>query len=212
MISRLHYISQEGKNGESHFEMIEAALLAGVKWVQFRAKNLDFNTWKNQAIDIAALCKKHKATLIINDSVEVALVCNADGVHLGKTDMAVDAARTILGDQKIIGATANSLDDVKKLLPLKPDYIGLGPFRFTVTKEKLAPVLGEKGIQEIVDYLNTQGNATPIIAIGGITSEDLDTILNTEAHGVAIASEINFSENKLNAVQQINTALEKWNH
>lgn len=197
-ISKLHYITQDVP-GVTHAQLAEKACQGGVEWVQLRVKKQPFETVKKEALETLKICRKHGARLIINDYPELAKEIGADGVHLGKTDMDPMEARTLLGKDFIIGGTANSQDDVERLIKSGAvDYIGLGPYRFTVTKEKLSPVLGAEGIRKIRASCNT----LPIIAIGGIKAEDLDVILNTGVHGVAVSSAINLAKDPASSAKE----------
>jgi thiamine-phosphate pyrophosphorylase len=189
-IDRLHYITQDLLH-ISHAEMARKACMGGVKWVQLRVKNKSHSEWISIALEVQKVCAEFGAKLIINDNVALAKEIGADGVHLGKIDMKPKEARAILGDSFIIGGTANSMEDAVYLSTQAIDYIGLGPFRFTTTKQNLAPVLGAEGIKEIVNVV-TQ---LPIIAIGGITIKDTKELLETGAHGIAVSSTINLADN-----------------
>ena len=189
-ISKLHYITQDIK-GKTHAELAKKACEGGVKWVQLRMKNVAESAWQKQAEDTLAVCKQFGAKLIINDHPELAVEIGADGVHLGKNDMPLAEARKIIGDKMILGATANNFSDISAAANHQVDYIGLGPFRFTLTKEKLSPVLGVDGFEAIVKEMQKKGIYIPVIAIGGIVIEDIAELLSVGVHGVAIASAIN---------------------
>ncbi|HEY4800861.1 MAG TPA: thiamine phosphate synthase [Bacteroidia bacterium] len=192
MISRLHYITQDLPDF-SHAQLAEFACKGGADWIQLRVKNKSHEEWKKIAEETKAACKKFGAKLIINDNVRLAKEISADGVHLGKDDMDPKKARKILGNNFIIGGSTNTIDDVKKQIENGCDYIGIGPFRFTSTREKLNPFLGLQGIRIIAEQF---GNKIPMIAIGGIKLEDVETLMKTGVHGVAVSSGINLSENK----------------
>ncbi|CAL2101905.1 Thiamine-phosphate synthase [Tenacibaculum sp. 190130A14a] len=186
MISKLQYISQ-GNTIEEHLEHIQRACSYGVEWVQLRIKNIDEKSILETAKEARAITSHFQTRLIINDFYKVAKEVQADGVHLGKTDTCPEKARRYLGDFYTIGGTANTLEDCKKLVDKKVDYIGLGPFRFTETKKNLSPVLGLKGYELIIDELKKD---IPIIAIGGITINDVTSLLATGIHGIAVSGEI----------------------
>jgi thiamine-phosphate pyrophosphorylase len=194
-ISKLHYISQE-LNGKSHPQLIEEACDAGASWVQLRMKGKSYEEALNIAHAAKEICQKYKAVFIINDHVAIAKEVKADGVHLGKMDMSPVKAREILGTDYIIGGTSNTIEDVRVLNQAKVDYIGLGPFRFTSTKENLSPVLGLEGYQKLLKQCNEENISIPVIAIGGITKGDIPELLKAGIHGVAISSLINQSESK----------------
>lgn len=182
----LYYISQ-GKTAENHLQNIEKVCENGVRLVQLRLKNVSLNEYKKTAQKAKEICDTYKATLLINDNVEVAKSINAEGIHLGKDDMCPLEARSVLTNEIIIGGTANTLEDCLQLIDKKVDYIGLGPFRFTETKKKLSPILGLEGYQKIITALQKQGCHIPIYAIGGIKTEDIDALFNTGVYGIAVS-------------------------
>jgi thiamine-phosphate pyrophosphorylase len=201
MISKLHYITQDVEN-KTHLDLVKDACEAGVDWVQLRLKNKSYEEWKAIAEEALVICKKHNAKLIINDNVSLAKEIGTDGVHVGKQDMPVAKAREILGADFIIGGTANTFEDVKLHATSGADYIGLGPFRFTTTKDKLSPVLGLDGYQIITNWCKQENIHVPIIAIGGIITTDIEDILNTGVYGVAVASAITNTKNKTETVKE----------
>ena len=186
MISNLHYISQ-GNTPEEHLRNIRRMCAAGADWIQLRLKNESFETVLETAITAKDICDKFQAKLIINDFPEVAKKVDAAGVHLGKEDHCPLETRKLLGPDKIIGGTANTLEDCEILCEKQVDYIGLGPFRFTTTKEKLSPILGAEGYRKLLSSLRANGKMVPVIAIGGIVPEDLPVLAEIGLHGVAIS-------------------------
>jgi thiamine-phosphate pyrophosphorylase len=205
----LQYITQDVP-GKSHWQLAEEACRAGIDWIQLRVKNASLAEWERIARQTREVANHYGAKLIINDSLEVALAAGADGVHLGKEDMPVLEARKSVPAGYIIGGTANTYADVERLAHEGADYIGLGPYRFTATKEKLSPVLGVEGYQEIIGQCRLAHISTPIIAIGGIVPEDLPGLLAVGVSGVAVASAITFAGDKksvvLNFTQYLNHA------
>ena len=186
MISKLQYITQ-GKTAQDHLDNIQTACASGAEWVQLRMKGFDPKTILETAKKARALTSHYQTRLIINDYYKVAKEVKADGVHLGKKDDCPLKVRAYLGKFYAIGGTANTLEECKVLLDKKVDYIGLGPFRFTETKKNLSPVLGAEGYKKILEKLQTE---TPIIAIGGITLDDVSTIVKTGVYGVAVSAAI----------------------
>ena len=199
MIHKLHYISQ-GETPEEHLENIQKVCVAGADWVQLRLKNSDAKTILETAKEAREITTRFKAKLIINDHYKVAKEIKADGVHLGKTDECPSKVRAFLGASYIIGGTANTLEDCRSLLDKKVDYIGLGPYQFTKTKQHLSPVLGVEGYQNLLDELQS---ATPIIAIGGIVLEDVAKITNTGIYGIAISGAITKDVTSIAKFQEI---------
>jgi thiamine-phosphate pyrophosphorylase len=201
-ISKLQYISQ-GKTWDEQANNIITALNNGVKWVQLRWKEAS----KEEIFDLARLvkvwCVSHQAKLIINDHVDVAKSVNADGVHLGLEDMNVLDAKHSLGKGKIYGGTANTLDDIHKRIIEGCDYIGVGPYRYTVTKEKLSPILGLEGFEAIFNKLKDLKDFPIIIAIGGIQLEDIKSLQNVGVFGVALSQYITEKPEKINKIQAL---------
>lgn len=194
MISRFHFLTQD-LTQFTHQELAEIACKSGIQWLQLRVKNQNFDTYLQIAKDVKNICKYFNTTLIINDDVALCKAVNADGVHLGKNDMPIAKAREILGNKVIIGATANTLEDCIQHQNNGANYIGLGPYKFTSTKENLSSILGLQSYKQIVNA--SKGVIKiPIIAIGGIKVEDVQPILQTGIYGIAVSSAINLSAEK----------------
>lgn len=211
MISRLHYITQDIEN-LSHTQLAKETCEAGMNWIQLRVKEKSDDEYLQIAAAVKKICDSYNTTLIINDNVKIAKEINAHGVHLGKTDMHVREARKILGNNFVIGATANTFDDIKELSRENVDYLGLGPFRFTATKKKLSPVLGIEGYKKIMNECNANNISIPIIAIGGITNNDVPEIMETGVYGIAISSYITHAKNKPEAIKELRTILNEVNY
>lgn len=182
---------------------IRMALEGGCKWVQLRMKDASEEEVLACAKEALPLCRQHGAKFILDDHVELVETAGADGVHLGKNDMPVDEARKILGPDKIIGGTANTIDDIIRLHRQGADYIGCGPFRFTTTKKKLSPVLGLEGYRNIVLKMRENGIDLPIVAIGGITVNDIPAIMGTGVTGIALSGAILNAEDPKSMTESI---------
>ena len=174
----------------SYLDSIRLALDGGCKWVQLRMKDASEEEFLRNAHQARKLCDQYQATFIIDDRVELVRECGADGVHLGKNDMPIAEARRLLGDDFIIGGTANTFDDVLSHYRSSANYIGCGPFRFTTTKKGLSPILGLKGYQDIVAKMKSQSIDIPIVAIGGITIDDIPSIMQTGVNGIALSGTV----------------------
>lgn len=189
-MEKLQYISQ-GQTRQEQEHNIRTALDNGIQWVQVRWKNASEKKLNELCAVSKKLCSEYQAVCIINDHVQIAKEMDADGVHLGLNDLSIEEARTVLGHNKIIGGTANTLSDVIQRIEEQCDYIGLGPLRFTSTKEKLSPVLGFKGYQDIVNGLKERSITIPrIFAIGGVVLEDIEQLQRIGLYGVAVSGQI----------------------
>lgn len=187
----------------SYYDSARMALEGGCQWIQLRMKDASPEEVEQEALRVQALCRTYHATFIIDDHVELVKKLHADGVHLGKHDMPVAEARRLLGNGFIIGGTANTFDDVKMHYEAGADYIGCGPFRFTTTKKNLSPILGLEGYRRIVSQMKEAGINLPIVAIGGITREDIPAILQTGVTGVALSGTILRADNPTEETRRI---------
>ena len=174
----------------SYLDSIQLALEGGCRWIQLRMKDALDEEVRPIAIEAQKLCRHYNATFIIDDRVALVRELGADGVHLGKNDMPIREARQILGPDYIIGGTANTFEDAKAHYEASADYIGCGPFRFTTTKQKLAPVLGLDGYRQIIQQMRAANITIPVVAIGGITKDDIPAILQTGITGIALSGTV----------------------
>lgn len=187
----------------NYLDAARIALEGGCRWIQLRMKETPLDEVEHIGLEIKRLCREHDAVFIIDDHVRLAQKLQADGVHLGKNDMPIEQARAILGNGFIIGGTANTFDDVLRHHKAGADYIGCGPFRYTTTKKNLSPVLGEKGYQSIVEDMKRTGINLPIVAIGGITNEDIPTLMQTGVTGIALSGSVLRADNPVEEMKEI---------
>ena len=208
-MKQLQFISHfNGRYG--YLDGIRLALEGGCRWVQLRMKDASEEEILACAKQAAPLCRSYDAVFLLDDHVELVERCGADGVHLGKHDLPVDEARAILGPERIIGGTANTLEDVLRLHRQGADYIGCGPFRFTTTKKQLSPVLGLEGYRSIVSGMREHGVDIPIVGIGGITPEDIDALMETGLDGIALSGTILGAEDPVAQTELIIKKLNKF--
>ena len=186
MIPKLHYISQ-GSTPKEHLENIQKACNSGTELVQLRLKNISEKNLLKYANEAREITSHFQTRLLISDDYKIAKEVKADGVHLEKTGPCPTVARKHLYTWQIIGGTANTFQDCENLLDKQVNYISLGPFRATATKDNLPPALDLKGYTAITDVLKT---GTPIIGFGGITTADVKAILESGVSGIAVSEEI----------------------
>lgn len=187
----------------TYLDSVKIALEGGCKWVQLRIKDATDAEVLPIAVEAQKLCREAGATFIIDDRVELVKQIGADGVHLGLGDMPIAEARKILGEKFIIGGTANTFENVKTHYQASANYVGCGPFRFTTTKKKLSPVLGLEGYRSIVSKMKEQGIDIPIVAIGGITAEDIPQIMQTGVTGIALSGTVLRAEDPVAEMRRI---------
>ena len=161
----------------------EQAIAGGCRWVQVRMKGAAAAEVRRVLEHLSPLCARTSTTLIVDDHVELATLDGVHGVHLGQTDMSTAEARRILGPGKIIGLTVNNMEHARGVLGADADYLGIGPWRFTGTKQNLAALLGESGVREILTFLRDNGCRLPAVVIGGVTADDIAAIVATDPNG-----------------------------
>ena len=204
MKHQVQFISHHNER-YGYLDSVRIALLGGCRWIQLRMKNATDDEVRPIAIEAQRLCREAGATFIIDDRVELVRELRADGVHLGKNDMPIAAARQLLGSGFIIGGTANTFAEVKGISEAGGDYVGCGPFRFTTTKEKLSPILGLDGYHHIVSRMQAEGICIPIVAIGGIEADDIQPILATGVTGIALSGAVLRADNPVEKMKEIVT-------
>lgn len=188
----------------SYLDSARMALKGGCRWIQLRMKDAGKEEIVSVAMELRNLCNDCGAIFIIDDHVELVREIGADGVHLGKNDMSVAEARRILGDEYIIGGTANTYEDVKKHWLDGVNYIGCGPFRYTTTKQKLSPILGLEGYKEIIRKMQEEKiSHLPVVAIGGITFADIPAIMQTGVTGIALSGTVLRADNPVEEMRKI---------
>ncbi|MFA7081557.1 MAG: thiamine phosphate synthase [Bacteroidales bacterium] len=198
-------------HSNSRYNYLESAIMAlesGVKFVQLRIKDASLDEIVFLGKLIRKECDKYNATFLIDDYVELVNEIEANGVHLGKEDMPIKEARKILGKDRIIGATANTYKDIVKHYNDGADYIGLGPLRFTNTKQGLSPIIGIEGYKDIINKCRANNIDIPIYAIGGIKLEDIEGLQSTGVYGLAISSLILESEDPSKTIKEINLIIQ----
>lgn len=192
----------------TYLDGIRLVLEGGIRWVQLRMKDATDTDFLRVGAEVRKLCTAYHATFIIDDRVGLAGELGADGVHLGKNDMPICEARRILGPEAIIGGTANTFEDIREHFQASANYIGLGPFRFTTTKEKLSPVLGIDGYRRIMQQVREAGIDIPVVAIGGITSADVSALMQTGIAGIALSGAILRADNPAEEINRLRAIIQ----
>lgn len=169
-------------NGHTLYQDVEAALRGGATFVQLREKNLDEEHFLEEAKEIKELCKKYQVPFVINDNVDIALAMDADGVHVGQSDMEAGSVRETLGPDKIIGVSAQTVEQAILAQERGADYLGVGAVFPTGSKDDAEEVSREtlRAICAAVDI--------PVIAIGGISTENVKELAGSGICGIAVIS------------------------
>ena len=199
----LYLITDRTTSSLNLTEITQKAVSAGIKTIQLREKNMTKKELYKEALSIRKFTLKHRAAFIINDYVDIALAVNADGVHLGQEDMPIREARKLLGKNKIIGISTHSMKQAVDAQRAGADYIGFGPIFKTTTKDAGKP----KGIKSLIEI--KKHIKIPVVAIGGITIDNVSEVFKSGADAAAVASGILSGDIKRNIerfYQQIKAA------
>ncbi len=173
-------------SNKSHKVICSSLIEGGVKIIQLREKILDDRQLLSTASEIAKICKDNGVIFIVNDRVDIAILSDADGVHLGQSDIDILDARRILGSNKIIGVSTHNQQQVEQIVPYNPDYIGFGPIFTTNSKENPDPVVGV----ELLAKIKALYQDLPIVAIGGINLDNFNKVINSNPEMIAVLSGI----------------------
>jgi thiamine-phosphate diphosphorylase len=176
-------------------EEVREACRAGVRFIQFREKRASVESTKRMAETALTIAKGFGAWFIVNDYIEVAQSIGADGVHVGYYDELPQQARAQLGQEAIVGGTANDFNHIQSLYQQNVNYMGIGPFRYTTTKDELKPTLGFEGYQNLTQQMEKAGINIPVYAVGGLSQEDVDDILKSGVNGIAVSSAVGKQSN-----------------
>ena len=170
-------------------EQVEAALKGGVTCVQLREKELDSGLFLKEAVEMKALCERYGVPFIVNDNVEIAVKCRADGVHVGQSDMEAGAVRKKIGDSMILGVSVETVEQARAAVKAGADYLGVGAIHATGTKED-AEIVTLDTLKKICEAVEI-----PVTAIGGIKKTNMMELAGTGVDGVALVSAIFTAEN-----------------
>lgn len=166
------------------YEQVEDALRGGVTCVQLREKELDEGAFLKEAIEIKELCHKYQVPFFVNDNVEIAIQCGADGIHVGQEDMAAGAVRALVGDQMMIGVSVHTVEEAIEAVKNGADCLGVGAMFSTSTKLD-ADVLPMQTLADICHAVDI-----PVVAIGGLNKNNIAKLAGTGVDGVALVSAI----------------------
>ena len=170
--------------GKDFYESVEASIRGGAKIVQLREKNMDTRDFFKRALKLKEICHKHGVDFVINDRLDIAMAVDADGVHLGQSDMPIQKAKEILGHKKIIGISAKNMEEALEAQKYGADYIGVGAIFATDTK-KDSGLIDLETLKEMTDQINI-----PVLAIGGIGLGKLGYLKDTGIDGICVISDI----------------------
>lgn len=204
-IGKLHILTDTVLQSRfSHMEITRLAIAGGADTIQYRQKSGSTREMIEIARNMKQLCSEAGVTFIVNDRLDVAIAAEADGVHLGQDDFPIPMARELLGEGRIIGGSAATLDEARKSLSEGADYVGFGPVYPTSSKDDAGPVSGIDILKQVVEII-----PLPIIAIGGVGAENIPDVMRAGAHGIAVISAVCCQDDPEEATRSLYQALNK---
>ncbi|MBO7208950.1 MAG: thiamine phosphate synthase [Clostridia bacterium] len=189
--------------GKTLYQQVEEAIKGGVTFVQLREKNLDEESFMSEGLEIQKLCKKYNIPFVINDNVEIAKKINADGVHVGQSDMKAGNVRAILGEDKILGVSAQTVEQAILAEKEGADYLGVGAVFPTGSKSDADDVDFDT-LKAICDAVSI-----PVVAIGGISMGNVSKLKDSGISGIAVISAIFAAEDIKSATKDLKELTEK---
>ncbi len=200
----LYLVTDAGLSaGRSTLEVVEAGIRGGVTVVQYREKNASTRQMIEEGRELRALCRRHSVPFIVNDRVDVALAVNADGVHVGQEDMPAALARRLVGPGRLVGVSVENIDQARQAQAEGADYVGASPIFATPTKPDAPPPMGIEGLRALARLCQI-----PVVAIGGINTDNAAEVLQAGAAGIAVVSAIVSARNVEQAARELKRIIE----
>ncbi|WP_294005857.1 thiamine phosphate synthase [uncultured Methanobrevibacter sp.] len=193
----LYLVTDKSDDVEKFLKTIEDAIKGGVSVVQIREKTAETLDFYNLALKVKEITTKYNVPLIINDRVDIALAIDADGVHVGQSDMPCEVTRKLIGTDKILGVSAATITEAKKAQKDGADYIGTGAVFPTATKDD-APSITKQNLKEIVESIDI-----PVVAIGGINNDNASELTDTGIAGLSVVSAIMSADDPKKASEEL---------
>lgn len=201
----LHVLTdRQWSRGRAMLDVAREAIEGGASVIQLRDKTASTRTLVEEGQALRVLTRERGVLLIVNDRLDVALAVDADGLHVGQDDMPVRLARRLLGPQRILGVSAGNLDEAGEAVAGGADYLGVGPIYPTLGKQDAGPATGTRLLQELHSRYSM-----PLVAIGGITSQNAAEIVRAGATGVAVITAVVHAGDIVLAARELRTALSK---
>lgn len=207
---KLHVLTDEGQShNRTHLDIVKAGIEGGATIIQYRDKSSSTLRMYETALEIVKLTQEANIPLIVNDRLDIAMAVDADGIHLGQSDLPIPVARKLWKSNKIYGASASTIQEALKAEKDGADYIGFGPvfggrIVYEVKPDAALPS-GLETLREVVSIVKI-----PIIAIGGITQSNLREVLDTGVKGVAVVAAVAWAEDMVKATQNLRVIIDEY--
>ncbi|WP_443937478.1 thiamine phosphate synthase [Pedobacter sp. MW01-1-1] len=199
-IEKFQFITQDAPH-LSHVEQAQLACEAGAKWIQYRCLSKDDDALLLDIHPIAEICDDWGTTLIVTNHIHLQGKADIQGFHIEDLEADFIALRKLLGDDCTLGGSAVTVDGVLRLAAEGADYIGLGPFSLSRTKQNAYPVLGLEGYRSAMEKLKSLGLNIPVLAVGGIQESDVEALMQAGVFGIAVSGAINYADDFVEAYE-----------
>lgn len=199
-IEKLHFITHDIPQ-HPHIAQAQLACEAGAKWIQYRCLSKTDAELLADLNIIGEICDDWGATLMVTNHIHLKGQADIQGFHIEDMDADFIALRKQIGEEYTLGGSANTVENLIRLAKEGADYAGFGPFKLTTTKPNNSPLLGVRGYSDAIERLTTAAIDLPILAVGGVTLQDVESLLATGVYGIAVSSAINDAENSYEAYQ-----------
>lgn len=196
--------SEAHSNGRSNIDVVEDMIRAGVKTIQYREKEKEMGDKFEQCTKIRQMTRDAGVRFIVNDHADIALMTDADGIHIGQEDLPIEAVRQLVGDRMLIGLSTHSPSQAEAAVARGADYIGVGPIFRTFTKKDVCDPVGYAYLEYVVERLNI-----PFVAIGGIKAHNVSEVAKRGAGCVALVTEIVGADDIAGKIKEIRNLLKK---
>ncbi len=206
MVDYALYVITDSKlsRGRSHRQVIEAAIRGGATIIQYREKNATTRQMILEALELCEVCRAQSVPFIVNDRIDVALAVDADGVHLGQDDLPASMARKLIGPDKILGVSAENMEQALTAIADGANYLGVGAIFSTATKSDAGEPIGLRGLESIVRV-----STIPIVGIAGINASNAADVIRAGASGVAVVSAVVSADDIQVAARELRAIVER---
>ena len=206
-ISNFHFITHDIP-GKSHLEQVQMACEAGANWIQYRCLTKNERDLIAEINEIEKICDDWGATLILTDHCSLLSMVDAQGIHIEDMKADFKAIRERIGETKTLGASANTFEDIQRIVDSGVvDYIGCGPLSDTQTKPNNYSQLGIEGYRRIVEAMEKKGISIPVLAVGGVSLDDVEELVKANIFGIGVSGAVNFAENPASAIKEFRRKL-----
>jgi thiamine-phosphate pyrophosphorylase len=202
----LYLVTDAGlSRGRSQSEIVQAAIRGGVTIVQYREKHAATREMIAEAAELCEICRRNHVPFIVNDRLDVALAVDADGMHVGQDDMPASIARRLIGPDKILGVSAENVEQARAAVADGANYIGASPIFSTPTKPDAPPPMGIAGLEQL-----TRAVPIPVVAIGGVNANNAAGIMHAHAAGIAVVSAIVSAEDVEASARELRSIVDRF--